>query len=68
MYELSVSGGTSLVNLGEGAESILFLEPELLLGSQVTKNIKMKSIVDGVPEARCVCVYVCLCVCMCVFT
>ncbi|KAG0729033.1 Kinetochore-associated protein 1 [Chionoecetes opilio] len=51
VYELGVSRGSALVTLGEGAESILFLEPELLPLTALTKNIKMKSIVDGLPEA-----------------
>ncbi|MPC23305.1 hypothetical protein E2C01_016349 [Portunus trituberculatus] len=36
---------------GEGPESVLFLEPEVTPDTKF-KNIKMKSIVDGVPEAR----------------
>lgn len=49
------------MRLGEGAESVLFLEPEVIPDAKLIKNIKMKSIVDGVPEAR----YVCKCVCVC---
>ncbi|XP_063874801.1 kinetochore-associated protein 1-like [Scylla paramamosain] len=52
IYELGMTPGTSLVTLGEGAESILFLEPEVTLDTKLIKSIKMKSIVDGVPEAR----------------
>lgn len=52
VYELAVSDGTSLISLGEGAESIMFLEPEISPIMSVTKNIKLKSIVDGLPDAR----------------
>lgn len=55
VYELAVSEGTSLISLGEGAEAIMFLEPEISAVMSVTKNIKLKSIVDGLPEARQVC-------------
>lgn len=52
VYELAVSTETSLISLGEGAEAIMFLEPEVTSVMAVTKNIKLKSIVDGLPEAR----------------
>lgn len=52
VYELAVNSGTKLVNIGEGAESITFLEPDVSCVTGVINNIKLKSIVDGVPEAR----------------
>lgn len=50
IYELAVSSATHFLDLGEGAESIVFLEPEV--DADVPCSIKVKSIVDGVPEAR----------------
>ncbi|KAK3873420.1 hypothetical protein Pcinc_021553 [Petrolisthes cinctipes] len=52
VYELVVSSGTKLVNIGEGAESITFLEPDVSCGTGFINSLKLKSIVDGVPEAR----------------
>ncbi|KAG7167662.1 Kinetochore-associated protein 1-like [Homarus americanus] len=52
VYELSVNRDTNLVKIGEGAESILFLEPDMSPVTCVTSSLKLKSIVDGVPEAR----------------
>lgn len=52
VYELSVNESTSLVHTGEGAESIMFLEPDFDFVTHATSSLKVKSIVDGVPEAR----------------
>lgn len=54
VYELGVNKCTQLVFIGEGAESIMFLEPDVDAASLLTSSLKLKSIVDGVPEARCV--------------
>ncbi|CAL4063302.1 unnamed protein product, partial [Meganyctiphanes norvegica] len=51
IYELPVPSSTHQLNLGEGAESIVFLESEVDMNDD-TCSIKVKSIVDGVPEAR----------------
>lgn len=52
IYELAVNSSTSLVLTGEGTESIMFLEPDVSPVSQLTRCLKLKSIVDGIPEAR----------------
>nr|XP_045608733.1 kinetochore-associated protein 1-like [Procambarus clarkii] len=52
VYELGVNKCTQLVFIGEGAESIMFLEPDVDAASLLTSSLKLKSIVDGVPEAR----------------
>lgn len=52
VYELVVDNKTKLVNMSEGAESIMFLEPDINCGSSASSSLKLKSIVDGVPEAR----------------
>lgn len=52
VYELNVNESTSLVHTGEGAESIMFLEPDFDFITHATSCLKVKSIVDGVPEAR----------------
>lgn len=54
VYELNVNESTSLVHTGEGAESIMFLEPDFDFITHATSCLKVKSIVDGVPEARSV--------------
>ncbi|XP_068231319.1 kinetochore-associated protein 1 [Palaemon carinicauda] len=53
IYELNVNDGTNLVEIGEGAESVLFVEPDVDRNDrEVFTSLKVKSIVDGVPEAR----------------
>ncbi|XP_071532362.1 kinetochore-associated protein 1 [Panulirus ornatus] len=52
VYELGVHSSTKLVNMCEGAESIMFLEPDVDFVSSINSSLKLKSIVDGVPEAR----------------
>ncbi|XP_076037805.1 kinetochore-associated protein 1-like [Oratosquilla oratoria] len=50
-YQLQVSPETHLVRLLEGMESILLLEPELDIQGCIC-NMKLKAIVDGLPENR----------------
>ncbi|XP_066943514.1 kinetochore-associated protein 1 [Macrobrachium rosenbergii] len=53
IYELNINDGTSLVEIGESAESILFVEPDVDPNDhEIFTSLKVKSIVDGVPEAR----------------
>ncbi|XP_047741083.1 uncharacterized protein LOC108674946 [Hyalella azteca] len=46
-YELRVGGGSALVPLAGGVEAMVFLEPDT-----DARAIKIKTIIDGVPEAR----------------
>uniref|UniRef100_A0A6A7FZQ8 Kinetochore-associated protein 1-like n=1 Tax=Hirondellea gigas TaxID=1518452 RepID=A0A6A7FZQ8_9CRUS len=50
-YEVEVSEGSQLMPLGEGMEAMVFLEPEMPPDYQ-RPVIKIKTIVDGIPEAR----------------
>ncbi|XP_064111432.1 kinetochore-associated protein 1-like [Macrobrachium nipponense] len=53
IYELNVNDGTSLVEIGESAESVLFVEPDVDPNDhEIFTSLKVKSIVDGIPEAR----------------
>lgn len=47
-----MSAGCELLPLGEGVEAMVFLEPDESSSSQANAGIKIKTIVDGVPEAR----------------
>lgn len=45
-YELPVNKGSILVSLGEALEAMIFLEPDAV------SSLKVKTIIDGVPETR----------------
>ncbi|KAK7086585.1 hypothetical protein SK128_001965, partial [Halocaridina rubra] len=53
IYEVNVNENTILVQTGEGMESVMFVEPDVDPDDEeVVASLKVKSIVDGIPEAR----------------